>query len=119
LANNASALDVSTPAPPSAFSNSDLLIWPSPSVSSFEKSGDGDCAVTPLADWSCSDISAAIVPESNEEQPVPAVPPAGAAAIADESAVAPDKVCNKADRGSLAPAASLAPAVPCASSDCR
>jgi len=75
LAYSESAVELSTPTLASAFSNSDLLIWPSPLVSILANNCDGDCATRPLADWPCSEINAAIVSLPNGD--VPVVAPAG------------------------------------------
>jgi len=108
---------VLVPPAPSAFSNSDLLIWPSPLVSILANSCEGDCAVTPLADSPCREINAAMVLDPKGEQlwPAAAVPEVeGSVAV-----LGPDKDCINSDKGSLVLVAMPAPDVACASSDCR
>src|SRR4030081_184032 len=76
LLNTSSACAMLVPPAPSAFSNSDLLIWPSPLASScenrsFSASGRlvGAAEVVPVEDWLCAASTALIVAGDSCENP--------------------------------------------------
>src|SRR5664279_2942333 len=94
LPNTLSAFAMLVPPAPSAFSNSDLLIWPSPLASSLENRSFSASAllvgagvVVAVDDWLCAASSALMVAGDSCEQP----PGADAGAEPAEDAVLPDK----------------------------